>query len=437
MPEGLLLYEVENACVSNSRGDKMISRRTFVAGGMAGLAAGTQGACGTDSYRGQRPELVVPSAPDDDAWATVKAQFDTDASVTYLNNASLGMPPAVVAEAVARGYASHSQDPLQAKHELREIIADRTMPNLAAFLGVDVDEIVLTRNATEALHLQAIGLELGPGDEVLMTTQEHPAGARPWRYREAREGIILSEVFIPSPFERPGQVVELVASRITSRTRAIAFCHVTRGGHLYPVKDLCSVARERGIATVVDGAQALGMFPIDVRDLGCDVYAASLHKWVLAPIGTGVWYLRRDARERWRSPFEPEPTQESPSYAPGGTADLPVRVAIDTALGFIQDIGVDSISARNRFLSDYLKAQLAEMDGVRMLSGASRETSAPGSTIFELDGVDPIAAVADLDARRLYIDEHVRDGHQAFRISTHFYNTVEEIDRVVEALREL
>jgi len=367
----------------------------------------------------------------------VRAQFGTDASVTYLNNASLGMPPAVVAETVSRGYERHSQDPLEAKHELSAIVANRTMPNLAAFLGVDPDEIVLTRNATEALHLQAIGLDLGSGDEVLMTTQEHPAGVTPWRFRQARDGIDLKEVFIPSPFESPEQVVELMTTRMTRRTRAIVFCHVTRGGHLYPVKELCGIARERGIATVVDGAQAIGMFPVDLRDLGCDVYAASLHKWILAPIGTGVWYVRRGARERWRSPFLAEQTEERPGYAPGGTADLPVRAAIDTAIGFIQRIGIASIAARNRHLSDYLKMRLAEMDGVRIVSGATRETSAPGSTIFVLDGVDPIAAVATLDAQKLYIDEHVRDGHPAFRVSTHFYNTTEEIDHVLAALARL
>jgi selenocysteine lyase/cysteine desulfurase len=347
------------------------------------------------------------------------------------------MPPAVVAEAVSRGYALHSQDPLQAKHELRGIIANGTMPNLAAFLGVDVDEIVLTRNATEALHLQALGLDLNAGDEVLMTSQEHPAGSKPWRYRQAGSGITLREVFIPSPLESTEQVVELVTANITSRTRAITFCHVTRGGHLYPVKQLCSEARERGIATAIDGAQALGMFPIDLRDLGCDAYAASLHKWVLAPVGTGVWYLRRDARSRWRSVFEPDATPDSPGYAPGGTADLPVRAAIDTALQFINTIGIDTIAERDRYLSDQLKERLAEIDGVRLLSGATRETSAPGSTIFEIDGVDPIATVASLDAQKLYIDEHVRDGHQAFRISTHFYNTIDEIDRAVGELRGL
>ena len=415
----------------------MISRRAFVAGGAAGLAAATQSACGAGSDRVERPDMIVPATPDDAAWTTVRAQFDTASSVTYLNNASLGMPPAVVAEAVARGYANHSRDPLQAKHELSAVVTNRTMPNLAAFLDVDPGEIVLTRNATEALHLQAVGLDLRPGDRVLMTTQEHPAGAAPWRYRQAKDGIELKEVFVPSPFESPGQVVELMTGQMTGRTRAIVFCHVTRGGHLYPVKELCAAARQRGIATVVDGAQAVGMFPVDLRDLGCDVYAASLHKWILGPIGTGVWYVRREARERWRSPFVPEPTEEQPGYSPGGTADLPVRAAIDTALGFIRRIGIESIAARNRHLSDYLKARLAELDGVRIVSGATRETSAPGSTIFEIDGVDPIAAVATLDARKLYIDEHVRDGHRALRVSTHFYNTIEEIDSVVAALREL
>lgn len=415
----------------------MITRRTFVAGGMTGLIANSQAACGVIDGRSQRSDMTVPTSPDDPAWATVKAQFDTDPSVAYLNNASLGMPPGTVYDEVARGYALHSRDPLQAKHELRDIIANRTMPNLAAFLGADTDEVVLTRNATEALHLQAIGLDLSAGDEVLMTSQEHPAGSKPWRFRQARDGIVLREVFVPSPLESPEQVVELIISGITPRTRAIAFCHVTRGGHLYPVKRLCAVARERGIATIVDGAQAVGMFPVDLHDLGCDAYAASLHKWLLAPVGTGVWYVRRDARSNWRSPFEPDPTPESPGLAPGGSVNLPVRAAIDTAVGFARTIGIESIEARNRYLSDYLKSRLTELDGVRMLSGPTRETSAPGSTIFELDGVDPIAVVADLDARKLYIDEHVRDGHQAFRVSTHFYNTVEEVDRAVEALWKL
>ncbi len=414
----------------------MVSRRSFLASGMAGLTAGALGGCRTEESESDL-QMVPPAAPHDDAWVTVRAQFAIDESVTYLNNASLGMPPTRVADAVARGYAMLSRDPLHGKHALTDVIVNHSIPALAAFVGADPDEVMLTRNATEPLHLQAIGLELSRGDEVLMTTQEHPAGAKPWRYRQARHGVAVKEVFIPSPFETPDQVVDLIAAKITTRTRAIAFCHVTRGGHLYPVKQLCAVARERGIASVVDGAQAVGMLPIDLHDLGCDVYAASLHKWMLGPMGTDMWYVSRRARERWYSSFEPQPSPEQPGYAPGGTPDLPLRASVATAVEFVERLGIQAIAARDRYLSDYLKQQLADISAARIVSGPTRDTSAPGSTIFVLEGVDPIEGVAALDERKLYIDEHVRDGHPAFRVSTHFYNTTSEIDRAVTALTGL
>jgi isopenicillin-N epimerase len=269
---------------------------------------------------------------------------------------------------------------------------------------------------------------------VLITTQEHPAGRRPWRYLAVTRGIDIKEVFIPSPFESAEQVIDLVTAELTSRTQALAFCHVTRGGHLYPVRALCRIARDRGIATVVDGAQAVGMFPVDLHDLACDAYAASLHKWMLAPIGTGILYVRRESRARWRSVFDEVSTAEHPNYAPTGTEDFPVRAAISAAVTFIRQIGIESIANRDRYLSDHLKSRLATMPGATILSGRTPETSAPASTIFELDGVDAVGAVATLEPQGLHIDEHARDGHNAIRISTHLYNTTEQIDRAVEAL---
>lgn len=367
----------------------------------------------------------------------MRARFARLEDVTYLNNASLGMPPAAVASAVADGHAWLGRDPLGAKHGLQGIIQDQVLPRLAAFMGASPGELYLSRNATEALHLQAMGLLLEEGDEVLITTQEHPAGSGPWRLRASRKEIRLREVFIPSPFGSPGEVVELVRAALTPRTRAIAFCHVTRGGHLYPVKELCSLARERGIASVVDGAQALGMLPVDLHDMGCDVYAASLHKWMLGPAGTGVGYVRGGSLHHLRSTFEPGIPERARAIGPRGTMDLPSRAALATSLEFLGQLGIEAIAGRNRYLSSYLKERLERIPGSRLVSGPTPETSAPGSTIFVVDGLDPIETVARLDEQRLYIDEHVRDGHPAFRISTHFYNTTEEIDRAVEALAAL
>ena len=425
-----------------------VSRRGFLAVGAAGLAGVSVSGCGAPEEDdrlagvGSRPaagrRLATPVDASDDAWAEVRSQFVLESGVAYMNNASLGMPPASVAEAAGAGYEALSREPLRAKNALSEAIAGRVAPGLAALLGADPDEIALTRNASEALHLAAFGVRLRRGDEVLVTSQEHPAGLRPWEVRAARDGVHVSTVAVPSPLDSPGQVVELVDEAITPATRVVAFCHVTRGGHLYPVRQLCALTRERGCVSHVDGAQAVGMLPVDLRELGCDTYSASLHKWFLGPMGTGVLYVRADARERVESVFATENGAGGAAYRPPGTSALPLRAALGAALDFMEDVTMEAVETRTRHLSNYLKSQLARIDRCTLLSGDDPEVSCPGSTIFELDGVDAVHAVGLVAERaRIHIDEHQRDGHNAIRVSTHVYNTQAEIDRLVGALHEL
>ena len=417
------------------RTESKFSRRSFIKTGLASAAVATLPGCDSQIDVQVRRKLKKPVGIDDAGWKNVRSQFILDKGLTYMNNASLGMPPAVVAEAVCKGYEAISKEPLHGKNDLQEKIANEVIPNLAKTFGADADEIVLTRNASEALHLQAIGLELKRGDEVIITTQEHPAGHRPWMFRKEHEGVRVKEVFIPSPLDSEDDVVSRVEEAISRKTKALSFCHVTRGGHRYPVKKLAAMARDRGLLTLVDGAQAAGQFPINLHDLGCDTYAVSLHKWILAPAGTGFLYVRQDARERIRSAFAPDPTLEAPGFDPPGTKDFPVRAAIGAALDFVNTLGLENIENRCRSLSDYLKAGLAEIKGVKLLSGHTPEISAPGSTIFEKEGLDAIASVPIMEERiKTHIDEHQRDSHNAIRISTHVYNTKAEIDRLLEAV---
>ncbi|MBF8293686.1 MAG: Aminotran 5 protein, partial [Bacteroidetes bacterium] len=327
---------------------RQLSRRSFLAFGITGLTMNAIPS-GKAPAASQQPTVTTPETVYDDDWSAIRAQFITRPGVTFMNNASIGMPPEVVTRAVAHGYEAMSRDPVLAKLELSHRIQNRVLPNLARILGAHATEIALTRNASEALHLAATGLRLEPGDEVLLTTQEHPSGRRPWRYRAARHGIIATEVSIPSPFEQEDVVVERIAGHMTHRTRAIAFCHVTRGGHLYPVQRLASLARERSIITIVDGAQAIGMMPVNLHELGCDAYAASLHKWMLGPIGTGMLYVKESSRKYFRSVYNEESTPEQPNFEPTGTVDLPVRAALDAALTFIDTIGLQAIERRNRY----------------------------------------------------------------------------------------
>ena len=419
-----------------------LSRRGFLGAGAAGVAGASLSACSAGSGRDDSPPtdspIATPVGVDDAAWADVRDRFILEPGTAYMNNASLGMPPASVAAAVGAGYEALSREPLRGKNDLGEVIETRVVPGLAAFLGADAEELLLTRNASEALHMGAVGVDLEPGDEVLVTSQEHPAGRRPWEYRAARHGVKVNTVFVPSPFASEEEVTRLVEAALTPATRVIAFCHVTRGGHLYPVRALCAMARERGIVSHVDGAQAVGMFPVDLHELGCDTYAASLHKWMLGPMGTGFLYLRAGARDRVRSAFAPEEDPGSAGYRPPGTSPLPTRAALAAALDFMEAVGIANVAARTRHLSDRLKTRLASVPGVTMLSGPTPATSCPGSTIFELEGVDAMAAVPLVAERaRIHIDEHQRDGHDAIRVSTHVYNTTAEIDRLVETLQEL
>ncbi len=413
-----------------------LTRRELLRRSAAGAALLGVSGCAADPDVAEisSSRLRPPESLDDGDWASIRARFLLDPGIAYMNNASLGVPPRPVVEAVAAGHRAISEEPLHGKHDLQAQIAEVVEPGLARFFGVTADELSLTRNASEALHLQTIGLQLESGDEVLITTQEHPAGRRPWLFRAAREGVRVNEVFIPSPLPDPAEVLSRMADAITPRTRAIAFCHVTRGGHIYPVAELCALARDRGLVSLVDGAQAVGQFPIDLSTLGCDAYSVSLHKWMLAPAGTGFLFVRESARDRIRTAFAYDASPDAPLLAPPGTMPFPVLAAISAALDFVNAIGIERVEARCRFLSDHLKRRLAEMRDITLLSSAGSQ-SAPGSTIFEKRGLDAMAAVPMMEMlAATHIDEHQRDSHDAIRVSTHIYNTTAEIDRFIDAL---
>ena len=411
------------------------TRRSFVKTGFVGAISTLFPLDYLSAKNTKLDSIIRPHGSDDANWRKIRSQFSLKRNVTYMNNASLGMPPAVVVNAVRDGYKAISKEPLHGKHDLQDRIKSEVVPSLAEMFGASAEEIVLTRNASEALHLQAIGVQLDPGDEVIITSQEHPAGLNPWMYRGEKDGIIIKRVFIPSPLKSESDVIERFSSAITSKTKAISFCHVTRGGHRYPVKKLVSMANDKGILTIVDGAQAVGQFPINLHDLGCDAYAVSLHKWILAPAGTGFLYIKKESRDRIKSAFTMDGTLNSPGFDPPGTKDFPVRTAILTAVNFVNKIGQENIEERCRYLSDYLKSGLKQIKGVKILSGEINSISAPGSTIFEKEGLDAMEAVPLIEEKiKTHIDEHQRDNHNAIRISTHIYNTTKQIDRLLNAL---
>ena len=422
--------------MKESRKSKL-HRREFFKKSAVGVI-GSIGSVYANTNFGVANDFKRPSSPTDLNWSAINSNFIIKNGVTYMNNASLGMPPMIINDAVKAGYDEISKEPFNGKRKLQDKISKKVIPLLASTFNVKTDEVILTRNASEALFLQTLGLVLKKGDEVVLSTQEHPAALKPWMRRGSKDGVILKYVFIPSPLISKQDTLKRLMSAVSSKTKAISFCHVTRGGHRYPVKEIAVLARSKGIATLVDGAQAVGQFPIDIKNLGCDAYSASLHKWILAPSGSGFLVVRDSSKRFFESPFDLKASTVNSFFDPPGTKDYPVRAAVGTALNFINRIGLDNIEKRCRYLSDYLKEGLKKMKDIKILSSYNYDLSAPGSTIFEKKNLDALDSVKIFEKKiKFHIDEHQRDGHNAIRVSTHFYNTTEQIDLFLDTLNSI
>lgn len=331
----------------------------------------------------------------------------------------------------------------------------RIATRVATFLGCDADELCFTRGAGEALSFVAGGLDLNAGDEVVTTSREHPAALAPWLVLARRRGVVIKQIDLPAPLTGPEQVLGLFAGATTERTKVFAFSHVQYSdGALLPVSDLCQFAKQRGIATLVDGAQAVGMLDFQIRDLGCDFYAGCFHKWLGGSHGTGFLYVRREMLDRlW--PIEARGLDASPPIfvpAPAlGHEDVPAALhklgnivptlwpalrGVESALEFQQRIGRSKIEARIRELAIYARLRLQQLDGAELLTPARPGLWAGILTLRSAKHTGEDLATALAKGHRVFVRSLEWPGSDrgAVRISLHIFNTHDEVERLLQGL---
>ena len=332
----------------------MLDRRRFLTTATTGLAASL-------AFRGNLFAQLekIPPLPDhslldkneDAYWAEMRKQFLIPEDEIYLNNGTVGSSPAPVLRAIFDGYTTtekmDQQDPedypiwgYAAWNEFRD--------PLAAFVGCHRDEIALLRNATEANSYIANGIDMKPGDEVLMTDQEHPGGEHPWNLKAKRYGIVVKKITLPRPVKDAAQVLNLFNDAITPRTRVIFFSHITTfSGVVLPAKELCALARSKGILSAVDGAHVPGMMRFNVHDIGCDMYSSSPHKWLQAPKGSGFLYVRDEVIDRLWNTIATEGWDDTKIRAERfqriGSSNVPALWGLRAAIKLANDIGLDRI----------------------------------------------------------------------------------------------
>jgi isopenicillin-N epimerase len=427
----------------------MPSRRQFIgsslaAAALAGSARSVTARTATEAPRGRWP-LPAPAQDDEAYWRTLRREFSIPADEAFFNTCTLGSSPRVVQDAVI----DHMRmvDATIAHWDYRPEHPDLftgyrpeldLRNKLGALIGCSGEEVALIQNATLGANYVANGLSMHPGDEVIMTNQEHVGCESPWQLKSKRYGIYVKKVTVPTPPESPQQLIDLFVNATTPQTRVWAIPHLTSGtAVLFPVAAMCAAARQRGIITVIDGAQCCGNMKLDMQAIGADAYFSSPHKWLLSPKGTGWLYIRRDRLpEVWATVV----SGAWDDYHDGiyrfmqiGSGNLSLLKGYEAAIDFHNRVGPDRIYARLMTLSNRLREGLKQIPQVTITSPTHPDLVSP-TTIWQLAGyTGPQLMDALWDQARI----RCRSMGAGVRQGCALYCLPEEIDRTLATARRL
>ncbi|MHC4831355.1 MAG: aminotransferase class V-fold PLP-dependent enzyme [Planctomycetota bacterium] len=373
-------------------------------------------------------------------WDAVRAQFLMPPGVAVLNAANLCPATAGVLETLAaheerldsEPFPSYRSEMLAAKEQTRELVA--------GYLRATPEEILLTRNTSESNNWVSSGLDLGPGDEVLIFSDNHPSNNQAWKARGERFGYSVREVAQVNPHPGFDAYLEAFERAITPRTRVMTFMHLSNtAGDLFPARELCALARERGVLSLIDGAQSFGLLDVNLAEIRPDFYAGSAHKWVCGPKETGVLYVNAGVHDRfWPSSYSAYPgrTGLSRTHEGMGQRETPALRAFGTQIEFLQSIGQAEIEARSRALANRLIEGLNAIEGVHMWTAAEPELRAAVVT-FRPGNADAGRVLAALEQDGIIAAARDGSDRGGIRFSPHFYNSEADIDRAIESISRI
>jgi isopenicillin-N epimerase len=380
----------------------------------------------------------TPVDPDEKFWQSVRDQFLMPPDLAVMNAANLCPSPGPVLDAVYRNTKDIDADPSFENRQKMNEGKEETRRLVAAYLRVKPEEIVLTRNTSEANNLVSSGLDLTAGDEVVIFSDNHPSNSEAWKQKGQRFGYSVTVVDQPNPPPGGEYYIDAARRAITARTRVLAFSHQTNTvGEVLPARELCRIARERGVFTLVDGASALGILDLDLSDIGPDFYTGSAHKWPCGPKEVGVLYINTRAQASIHPTIisaYPGAVGVSKTMEAMGQRDEPAIIGFGEAIRFQDQIGRKAIEARSRALAQALISGLRRIGGVQLWSSA--DPSRCGAVVTFRPGT--------LDVRRLaaalYKNDRIGCAARAgrdrpgIRLAPHVYNTMGEVDRAVAAI---
>ncbi len=413
----------------------MLDRRSFMGSAAAASLAAPAAAQALASV--PLPAPALHDSKPDAYWAALRKQFLIPADVVNLNVGTVGSSPRPVLKAVFDGFETTEQM-TQAGSEDYPIWGygswEEYRKPFADFMGARVEQMAILRNCTEANSYVANGFDMKPGDEVLISDEEHGSGEMPWMLRQRRYGVVVKKFAMPKPPKDAADILNRINDAITPRTRIIFVSHIsTATGVILPAKQIAALARSKGIISAFDGAHAPGMIKVDLNDIGCDLYTGSMHKWLFATKGTGFLYLRdRSVMDRvWNTIATggyDNPARMADRYMQIGSSCIPTLMGLNAAIEFANGIGMDRIEARNRSLADYIHTEM-------MKRGAESWTSADPALRGGIATVN-VPPVQRMELQDWLWTNHkvrVRGGNPSkLRLATPYFLSKSDIDRFLD-----
>jgi len=381
-------------------------------------------------------------SPDGVYWEALSKYFIFQDNLLMMNNGTLGPIPETVFNTLMKYFKVQATNPYDF-YNFFPSKRDEVRSKLAKFINASSDEVVINRNTTEGMNLVANGLDLNEGDEVLITSHEHPAGIHPWRLKEKRYGITVTEVPLSTPPKSVDEIVNAFKSAITSRTKVISVSHtVYITGLIFPVKELSKIAHENDILFVADSAHGIGMLNIDVKNLGIDILASSPYKWCGAPTGCGLLYVKKEVQDKiWPQIASSgwDTYKNAKRFETLGQQTDPLIFGLGEALDFQSIIGKRRIERRIKTLAGHLKKGLKSIPKVRLHTPTNPYLSS-GLTAFSVEGVEPEYIVNYLREKYNIVIRTIgrdRDNTRGVRVSTHIYVSLKHVDMLLEEVDHL
>jgi len=376
-------------------------------------------------------------ARDESFWSVVQRAYDVDRSLTNLNNGGVAPAPRIVLESMYRYIEFANHVPSRNLWDILDPQVETVRRRLADTFGCDAEEIALTRNSSESLEICLLGLDLKPGDEILCMSHEYPRMMSTLRQRALRQGVVIKTFPIPTPPHDPTDLVRLFEEHVTDGTRIILVAHVMfRTGQIVPIKPVVEFGKLSGIDVVVDGAQSFAHIECKRDDLGCDFFGTSLHKWLSAPIGTGMLYVRKERiADLWAlTPAEHPRSDDIRKFEEIGTHATGPRLAVNEALDLFEAMGPANKTARLRYLKDYWATRIRDLPGVTLYTSLDPGQSCCLATFGLAGWTGEALAEALLDRYGIVVSPIDHEQIDGVRVTPNTYTTPEELDRFAGAV---